>query len=838
MTTPDAFPLPRVQDCLDAVRGAKYFSTFDITSGYHQVPVRKEDVPKTAFITKYGLYEFKTMPMGLSTASATFQRLMELILQGLNWNTCIIYLDDIVVYGKTLEEHLERVEQVLEKIGKSGMKLKPEKCHLLQESVNFLGHVVSKDGVLPSADNVAKILQWPRPQNITEIRQFLGMASYYRRFIQGFAKIANPMVRLTKKEVDFQWDESCEESFQTLKKILAGPEIMAFPKDGEEFILDTDASGEAIGAVLSQMRDGRERVISYGSRALSKSERNYCITDKELLAVRHFVEYYKQYLLGRKFLVRTDHQALVWLFKLKEPKDRTARWLEILSAYKFEIQHRAGQKHGNADALSRCVDPANCSCTETDNLQNLRCGPCRKCLNRMKDMGLEIGSQPLTRAVRTRAQDQEEVQVQIGTEWKPCFTQEAIRREQLKDPDLQIVFRWLESEQRPDIKEICLMTQAARHYWHTYHQLQISNGVLVRRAYKHDSIESFSQILAPKTLQKEALRQAHDAPMGGHFGRRKTQDKILQNFYWYGLREDVSAYVTTCQICQKNKRLTKGPKGRLGSMLVGAPMDRVSVDILGPLPETPDGNKYILTVTDHFTNWVEAIPLPNQTAITVANALLKEVISRFGCPATLHSDQGTNFESQILHEMCEFFHIKKTRSSPRHPQGNGKTERFNRTLISMIKCFIKDDKTEWDRNLNCITAAYRASTHEVTGMTPNLLMLGREVRTPLDVMIGGRNISSLNAGDHVTVIRDNLQKAHKIARSKLGKASQKRQEDYDLHIRPYIYKVGDKILYLNERKAEGKFSNTYEGPGTITKKLSDLTFQIRINSGDGKKSTE
>lgn len=176
--------------------------------------------------------------------------------------------------------------------------------------------------------------------------------------------IASPLVKLTKKESDFVWDTQCEDSFQTLKQILAGPEIMAYPRDDEEFILDTDASGEAIGAVLSQFQDGRERVISYGSRTLTKSERNYCITDKDLLAVRHFVEYYKQYLLGKKFLVRTDHQALVWLFKLKEPKDRTARWLEILSAYNFQIQRRPVQKHSNADALSRCSNPSKCQCED------------------------------------------------------------------------------------------------------------------------------------------------------------------------------------------------------------------------------------------------------------------------------------------------------------------------------------------------------------------------------------------------------------------------------------------------------------------------------------------
>ena len=591
VTTPDAFPLPRVQDCLDAVRGSVYFSTFHITSGYHQVPVKKTDIPKTAFITKFGLYEFKTMPMGLNTASATFQRLMELILQGLNWSNCIIYLDDIVVYGTTLEQHLQRVDQVLLRIQDSGMKLKPNKCHLLQESVNFLGHVVSKNGVLPSADNVSKILLWPSPTNVTEIRQFLGMISYYRRFIKDYSIIANPLVRLTKKNTEFSWDDQCEKAFKTLKEILTSPEIMAYPRDDEEFILDTDASGEAIGAVLSQIQDGRERVISYGSRALSKAEKNYCITDKELLAVRHFIEYYRQYLLGRKFLVRTDHQALVWIFKLKEPKDRIARWLEILSGYNFEVMHRPGSEHGNCDAMSRCVDVKNCQCEEYDNMENLlKCGPCRKCLKRMSI--IYKSNEQQARAVRTR---QNNAEVSDGSKWRPIHTNDEIRREQLKDPDISIVYQWVQDEQRPDIRDICLMPPAVRHYWHISHLLKISNGVLIKTAHRYDAI--FHQILSPKTFRKEAMQQAHDAPLGGHLGRRKTQEKISRNMYWYGLTEDVTAHVASCQQCQQNKKLPQNPKGQLCPMLTGAPMDRISADILGPLPVTPAGNKYILTVT-------------------------------------------------------------------------------------------------------------------------------------------------------------------------------------------------------------------------------------------------
>lgn len=293
-----------------------------MTLGYHQVPVKEEDIPKTAFITKYVLYEFTTMPMGLSTVCATFQRLMELILQGLNWQT---YLDDIVVFGSSFAEHLQRVQEVLKRIQDSGMKLKPNKCNRFQKQVTFLGRIVSPQGILPNPDNISKILQWPRPTTVTEFRQLIGMGSYYRKFIKGFAYLVRPLVELTKKGKQFIWTDECENVIIKLKESFKSPDILAYHLDEGEYILDTDASDVAIGGVLSQIQNGSKKVIAYGSRPLNKSKKNYCITDKELLALRFFMENFRQYLLGRQFTVRTDHQALVWLFKLVEPKGRIAR---------------------------------------------------------------------------------------------------------------------------------------------------------------------------------------------------------------------------------------------------------------------------------------------------------------------------------------------------------------------------------------------------------------------------------------------------------------------------------------------------------------------------------
>ena len=227
----------------------------------------------------------------------------------------------------------------MERFRSAGLKLKPDKCQFFQKEVKFLGYLISTDGVKPHPDNIQKIVNWPTPQSPTDVRAILGMGNYYRHFIQGYSEKVAPLVELTKQDVPFQWDKRCQERFEQLKRELAGCDIVAYPQDDGQFILDTDASGTTIGCVLSQVQDGKEKVIAYGSRTLSRTERNYCVTDRELLAVRYFMEYYKQYLLGQKFLVQTDHQALKWLFSLKEPKDRIARWLEIMSAYQFVVEY-------------------------------------------------------------------------------------------------------------------------------------------------------------------------------------------------------------------------------------------------------------------------------------------------------------------------------------------------------------------------------------------------------------------------------------------------------------------------------------------------------------------
>ena len=869
LVKPDGFPLPRIQDCLDAVAGSSLFSTFDLTSGYFQIPLKEEDIPKSAFVCKYGHFEMTGMPFGLNNSASTFQRTMEMALQGLQWITCLIYIDDIIVFGRTFEEHVQRIGQVFERIREAGLKLKPAKCNMFEQEVIFLGHVVSGEGVRPSPVNITKILDWPEPRTAKQVKQFVAMGSYYRRYVRDFASMVRPMTELTKKGKQFLWTETCQKSFEQLKKALVSSDVMGYPlNDAGEFILDVDASDIGIGGILHQIQEGRERVIAYASRALNKAERNYCITEKELLAVRFFIEYYRQYLLGRRFVVRTDHQALVWLFKLKEPRGKTARWIEILSQYDFAIEYRPGRKQAHCDALSRCEHPRECDCPNHDTSEPLKCGPCRKCLKRAEDMlhesiYQEIANQEAKsadastetpvelRVTRGAVQEDDEVpgpstqsdtslkdqmDTTHTTPWTGGHSIANLKTLQSNDPDISPILEAKAVDVKPSSSDMVDKSPATRHYWIIWDLLFLKNGLLYKKFVKKDGSGEHQQLVVPKELKNEVLFQMHNSVVSGHLGCKKTKEKTIQRFYWYGLKEDVLLYIRKCDFCAADKKPNKMPRAPMGSLRSGAPLDCVATDYLGPFPVTDRENRYILLLTDHFSKYVEIIAVPDMTAEVCASSVLNEFISRWGCPLTIHSDQGRTYESKVFKELCRMLEIRKSRTSVRNPRGNGQSERFNRTLLRMIKAYLCGEQKQWDRHLGCLAGAYRATPNEATKMTPNLMTMGREVRLPAELVFGStgayqeQEITSY--GDYVDKLRSRMQHAHEIARNHLASAAKRSKGIYDTKVALNRYETGDMVWCLAEARKVGvmpKLEPAYDGPYLIKRKISEINFLLQLD---------
>eukprot|EP00731_Ephydatia_muelleri_P019115 Em0011g1155a len=552
-----------------------------------------------------------------------------------------VYLDDIIIFSQTVDEHLQRLRDVLQRLKDAGLKIKPSKCQLLRKSVLYLGHIVSEKGVEVDPKKTSCVRSWQVPNDRECLRKFLGFASYYRKFIPSFAQIASPLHSLTEKAKPWQWSQQCNEAFDQLKEKLLSPPILSFPQFDKVFVVDTDASQHGLGAVLSQE-----------------------------------VRCFRPYLWGRRFIVRTDHNSLQWLRNFKEPQGQVARWLDILAEYDFSVQHRPGLQHSNADALSRL--------------------PCKQC-------GLQTSTPPpgLPDAVKKGGS---------GDGAALC---------------------------RKGLFVSCrLRTQ------NSYRTKTLICGRMGANACRLFGLRKITWCLMglviPRTSIQAVLKEFHDTPTGGHLGLRKTLEK----------------------------EKTWAP---MQSGLVGTPMQRVAMDILGPLPVTARENKYVLVVGDYFTKWVEAYPMPNMEAKTVAELFVNHFIARFGVPDVLHTDQGRNFESTLLKETCLLLGVQKTRTSPYHPQSDGLIERFNRTLLNMLSIAAVENERDWDLRVLLLMLAYRTSTQESTGCTPFYLMFGREARLPADVMFGlPLNFPPQQVNQYALDLRARLEGAYRLVRDHMG----------------------------------------------------------------------
>jgi len=354
VTTKDSYPLPVIDDLLRKVGNAKYYTSLDLDRGFLQVALKEEDKPKTAIITQRGLFEYNVMPFGLTNAPGTFQRLMDEVLRETLDEFTAVYIDDIVIYSNTFEEHLQHVEEVLRRLKEANLIIKLGKCTFNQEEIKLLGHIVGRNGIRTDPEKIEKVKNYPRPTNLKELRGAIGLFTYYRKFVPEFAKLARPLHELSKKNVKFEWEEKQEKAFEILKKKLTESPILGNPDFTKPFELTTDASKEGLGVILSQRDEkNQEKVIAYGSRSLKPSETNYAATELEMLAVYWGINYFVKYLMIKPFKVLTDHSALKALQNTIKPVGRRARWIMDLQQYNFEIQHRSGKSNKNADALSR-----------------------------------------------------------------------------------------------------------------------------------------------------------------------------------------------------------------------------------------------------------------------------------------------------------------------------------------------------------------------------------------------------------------------------------------------------------------------------------------------------
>ncbi len=765
----DAYPMPQIQDILESLHGATVFSTLDLKSGYWQMEMEVDSIEKTAFVTSSGLYEFLCLPFGLKNSAASFQRLMEHVLRDVKGKCCMVYIDDIVIYSSNIADHLQHLRQVLACLHKAGLTLNLKKCNFVQRSLSFLGHIVTQEGVKTDPAKVSAVESFPVPQNIKDVQRFLGLAGWYHRFIPRFSERAAPLHALKQKNVKWKWTEQCQQAFNDIKQALMQAPVLTPPDFSKAFKVQTDASNIGLGAVLTQDIEGEEHVVAFASRLLRGAERSYSVSEKECLAVVWAVEKWRQYLEGRKFEVITDHTALTWAFQHPKPSSRLIRWTIRLQGFHFTVRYRKGQCNVVPDVLSRGFD------STTDTL--------------FISTSTESTSLPCNLPVDLSQ----------------------IAMEQNNDPEIQELAIKVREQSTEDVMRV--------HY-------VMENGCLFRSVPDGKKGQKV-QLVIPNAFRQTFLQYAHDNPLSGHLGKMKTLLRLLESVYWPSIRNDVWKYCKECQTCQKYKASTTKAPGQLQSTPVVEPGYMLGVDIMGPFPRSAKQNEYLLVVVDYFTKWVELFPMRTAKASLIARILVEEIFTRWGIPAYLVSDRGTQFTSHLLDLLCKQWGVIQKLTTAYHPQTN-LTERVNRNLKPMIASYVGEQHKHWDRWLSEFRFAINSAWHESTGFSPAEIALGRKLKGPMERALQ----KPPDPENPVYPTLDRQKLLIDIVRENVERAQVKQKKYYDQKHRLCEFQVGDVVWVRTHplSKADdgfmAKLSPKWKGPAVIKKKLGLVNYRV------------
>ncbi len=851
LTKKDAYPLPLIEDCLERLKDAKFMTVIDLADAYHHIPMSPDSKAATAFVTQDGLYEWEVMPFGATGCPGAFQRYVDQVLRGLIGGICTAYFDDIVVYTNgDFDQHLVDLEQVLRRLADHHLRAKLKKCHFGYDSVLFVGHVVHDGTIRPDPEKVKAIQDIPQPHDVTHLKSFLGLANYYRKFIDGFAKTALPLYKLTKKGEPWVWSGAQDAAFNTLKRGLLDAKCLRAPDFKAPFILQTDASNEGLGAVLTQRFDGEEHPVAYISKQLKPAEINYSTTELEALAVVWAIKTFEHYLVDRHFTVVTDHHALQWFPTKKSLNKRLSRWALYLSEFDFAVEYRKGADNANADALSRNPLPLN---SQSDAM--------------MEDVpaALSIRSTPhipamLVRAITVRAAAQDAgaklkekvdeqdpmivedvggVLFETGTDTFKKFVEA-----QRADPKLQPLIRCVERNQIPHnltSAQLAILLRRA-----SQHTIDPDTKALycirqARDGRHHSDFMAFQRrLVVPDKYKNEIMEAFHDSTFGGHSGVSRTYRKIALRYDWDGMFADIQAHVGRCPICLQSKAKRVQERREQPRMEhPREPFEVIAMDYVGPLLQSQDF-KYILVIVDMFTGWAITVPTLNCDATTTAKILLDRVITQHGVPRKILSDN--QFDNQLLTQFTKGFQIHQLLISPHHPQTNGMVERLNGTLKAIMRTASEVYGPNWAIYLQASTFAYNVSPKERDGLSPYYVLYGRHPYIPGEVLSGEVEFDPA-AEDQAQFVRDiisRLREAHFFMLERL-QASQREAKRLRAAEGPTpAFHVGDHVYLKHDRDRGPKanaFTKRYRGPYEILARIGEVNYDIAARDTQGKLTT-
>ncbi|KAL0546240.1 hypothetical protein IC582_016146 [Cucumis melo] len=775
VTVKNRYPLPRIDDLFDQLQGATVFSKIDLRSGYHQLRIKDEDVPKTAFRSRYGHYEFIVMSFGLTNAPTVFMDLMNRVFREFLDTFVIVFIDDILIYSKTEAEHEEHLRMVLQTLRDNKLYAKFSKCEFWLKQVSFLGHVVSKAGVSVDPAKIEAVTGWTRPSTVSEVRSFLGLAGYYRRFVENFSRIATPLTQLTRKGAPFVWSKACEDSFQTLKQKLVTAPVLTVPDGSGSFVIYSDASKKGLGCVLMQ----QGKVVAYASRQLKSHEQNYPTHDLELAAVVFALKIWRHYLYGEKIQIFTDHKSLKYFFTQKELNMRQRRWLELVKDYDCEILYHPGKANVVADALSRKVSHSAALIT--------RQAPLHRDLERT-GIAVSVGAVTMQLAQLTV---------------QPTLRQRIIDA-QSNDPYLVEKRGLAEAGQTAEFS------------------LSSDGGLLFA---KRLCVPSDSAV------KTELLSEAHSSPFSMHPGSTKMYQDLKRVYWWRNMKREVAEFVSKCLVCQQVKAPRQKPAGLLQPLSIPEwKWENVSMDFITGLPRTLRGFTVIWVVVDRLTKSAHFVPgKSSYTASKWAQLYMSEIVRLHGVPVSIVSDRDARFTSKFWKGLQTAMGTRLDFSTAFHPQTDGQTERLNQVLEDMLRACALEFPGSWDSHLHLMEFAYNNSYQATIGMAPFEALYGKCCRSPVCWSEVGEQ--RLMGPELVQSTNEAIQKI----RSRMHTA-QSRQKSYaDVRRKDLEFEVGDKVFLkvapmrgVVRFERRGKLSPRFVGPFEILERIGPVAYRLAL----------
>ena len=823
VTVKDSYPLPLITTNLHKLGSSSIFSTIDGTGAYHNVAIAERDRPLTAFLSPFGQFQFCRMPFGLSNAPQAYSRLVEMLLAGIDPRYVLAYLDDIIVHTSSFEEHMVILKEVLKAHRQGGLKIAPAKTFLFRSKVNYLGHQVSADGIEMIGDYVNLLLDWPKPKTSKELSTFLGKAGYYRQFIPNYGKMV-ACLEQEKKKPNLIWTPQMDRAFDQVKAAFKEKPILAFPdwkgaQEGRPFIFDSDWCQEGMAQSLSQQQPGpdglRERVIAHGGRKCTAAERNYSSNKGETCSFIDGLQRFEHLLRFGPFKARVDNRCLSYIRNLKKPTGIWCRWLELIESFQFDIEHRAGKKHANVDALSRA--PHLPSPTEE--------------MEKMSAAYLCNLTEEQLQAVDQLNQDTllEMEDLASKVERIPLSNQQ-IRQAQRDDPDVRLVFNLVGQGVKPSKDD------RRRHSWEVQQMLQdfetfnIHQGILYKKQFENEpKIGPQGRLVLPKQLRATAYHWVHTDKTTGHFGITKTQARMKMRFYFPGMYHYVERQVLGCHRCLQKRGL--GPRADLmpRNNQKGFPGARWSLDLVGPLTETEKGNVYILTAEDVFTRYPVAVPIPDKTAETVAHAFEKAVVAEHGSFSQLLTDNAQELTGHIIQDVAKILGISKVETVPYNPNSS-KVERFHRTLGDLLRSVVDDNQRNWDDCLPACLLAYRTSVHATTRLTPFFLQHGREAMLPIDLIFPRPPQEYSVATEYGQEMAERLDRAFAYVRDRQDKVIKRQVSMASEQFKDKPLKEGELVWYYSPQQQPGKsrkLRRGWRGPFRVIQVISEVTYVIQ-----------